>query len=114
MPWIQMAGSSGSDLGKAYVTDIHIFALEMDGATGATGATGSQGPQGPQGNKGDKGDTGATGAQGPAGNSVNVQWSKDGSTNWHAGFQTGDIFMRQQVNGVWGGAIRAVGEDGAD
>ena len=114
MPWIQMAGSSGSDLGKAYITDIHIFALEMDGEKGDTGATGSQGPQGPQGNKGDKGDTGATGAQGPAGNSVNVQWSKDGSTNWHAGFQTGDIFMRQQVNGVWGGAIRAVGEDGAD
>ena len=123
IPWIQMSGPSGSDLGKVYVTDIHIFALEMDGVDGATGAqgpqgikgdTGSQGPQGPQGSKGDKGDTGATGAQGPAGNSVNVQWSKDGSTNWHAGFQTGDIFMRQQVNGVWGGAIRAVGEDGTD
>ena len=122
IPWIQMSGPSGSDLGKVYVTDIHIFALEMDGVDGATGAqgpqgskgdTGSQGPQGPQGSKGDKGDTGATGAQGPAGNSVNVQWSKDES-NWHAGFQTGDIFMRQQVNGAWGGAIRAVGEDGTD
>lgn len=119
-PWIQMGGASGTDLGKVYITDIHMFALEMDGATGATGSqgpqgsTGATGAQGPQGAKGDKGDTGATGAQGPAGNSVNVQWSKDGSTNWHASFQTGDIFMRQQVNGVWGGAIRAVGEDGAD
>lgn len=115
IPWIQMDGPNGGDIGNVYITDIHMFDLGMDGATGekgATGATGSQGPQGPQGNKGDKGDTGATGAQGPSGNSVNVQWSKDGSTNWHAGFQTGDIFMRQQVNGVWGGAIRAVGEDG--
>lgn len=110
IPWIQMDGANGGDIGNVYITDIHMFDMSMDGADGATGATG---PQGPQGGKGDKGDTGSTGPQGPAGSSVNVQWSKTGNANdWHAGFQTGDIYMRQQVNGVWGSAIRAVGEDG--
>ncbi|QCG76566.1 tail fiber protein [Klebsiella phage vB_KpnS_FZ41] len=70
--------------------------LRVDGEKGATGATGPQGPQG------------------PAGNSVNVQWSKDGSTNWHSTFASGDLYMRQQVNGSWGPAIRAVGENGAN
>ena len=94
-----------------------------NGATGATGPQGNKGDTGPQGNKGYTGATGATGPQGnngdtgpqgPAGNSVNVQWSKDGSTNWHSTFTSGDLYMRQQVNGSWGPAIRAVGENGAN
>ncbi|UJD05077.1 tail fiber protein [Klebsiella phage PWKp9S] len=121
-PFIQMGGGA-NPFGIAYIAAIAIEDLSMDGADGATGPQGPQGntgPQGPQGNKGDtgpqgnKGDTGATGPQGPAGNSVNVQWSKDGSTNWHSTFTSGDLYMRQQVNGSWGPAIRAVGENGAN
>ncbi|WKW87692.1 hypothetical protein pzkkv7_1 [Klebsiella phage pzk-kv7] len=121
-PFIQMGGSA-TPFGIAYIAAIAIEDLSMDGADGATGPQGPQGntgATGPQGNKGDtgpqgnKGDTGATGPQGPAGNSVNVQWSKDGSTNWHSTFTSGDLYMRQQVNGSWGPAIRAVGENGAN
>ncbi|WWS25067.1 hypothetical protein vBKpnAMK6_00113 [Klebsiella phage vB_Kpn_AM_K6] len=74
--------------------------IRVDGEKGATGATGATGPQGPQG---------------PAGGSVEVQWSKDGTTNWHSTFTAGDIFMRQRVGtGGWSSAIRAIGEDGTN
>ncbi len=47
--------------------------------------------------------------------SIQVQYSIDGSTNWHETFTTGDIYMRQSINNgsSWSDAIRIVGEDGA-
>ncbi|QXN67532.1 hypothetical protein [Klebsiella phage vB_Kpn_3] len=93
-------------------TPLWMCSGRFNGDTNALTVEGWSDPIRVDGEKGDKGDTGPQGPQGPAGNSVKVQWSKDGTTNWHATFKTGDMFMRQQVNGVWGPAIRAVGEDG--
>lgn len=51
---------------------------------------------------------------GPAGDSIEVEYSIDGSTAWHSTFTTGDIYMRQRVGtgGTWSAAIRIVGEQG--
>ncbi len=52
---------------------------------------------------------------GPAGDSVEIQYSVDGSTGWHSTFTAGDLYMRQRVgtSGTWSAAIRIVGEQGA-
>ncbi|MDB0602369.1 hypothetical protein PL373_14705 [Tenacibaculum maritimum] len=58
---------------------------------------------------------GQNGASGADGNSVFVQYSIDGSTNWHNTFQATDIYMRQKIgSGTWSSAIRIVGENGQD
>lgn len=48
---------------------------------------------------------------GADGEGIDVQWSVDG-LHWHSTYRSGDIYMRQYVNGEWSNAIRAVGEDG--
>jgi predicted phage tail protein len=58
------------------------------------------------------GEEGPAGAAGVAGDSVQVEYSADG-TNYHPTFTLGDIYMRQRVGtGPWSGAIRIVGEKG--
>lgn len=55
---------------------------------------------------------GEDGSPGAAGDSVQVQWSADG-TSWHSSYQSGDLYMRQKVgSGSWSSAIRVVGEGG--
>ena len=45
---------------------------------------------------------------------IYVEYSVNGSTNWHTTFASGDIYMRQKKgNGAWSAAIRIVGEKGA-
>lgn len=46
---------------------------------------------------------------------VLIEWSANGISDWHSGFQTGDLYMRQSTdNGAtWSAAARVVGEDGA-
>jgi hypothetical protein len=51
-----------------------------------------------------------------AGAGLDVEYSANGTTGWHAApFVTGDVFMRQRVGtaGAWSDAIRIVGETGA-
>lgn len=44
---------------------------------------------------------------------IYIEYSAD-ATNWHLGFQTGDLYMRQKKgSGAWSNAIRIVGEKGA-
>lgn len=43
-----------------------------------------------------------------------VEWSVGPNGPWHANYQAGDFYMRQNVNGVWSAAIKAVGESGGD
>lgn len=44
---------------------------------------------------------------------IYIEYSAD-ATNWHLGFQTGDLFMHQKKgSGAWSNAIRIVGEKGA-
>lgn len=45
---------------------------------------------------------------------LNVEFSVDGSTNWHPTFAPGDIFMRIDQGAGFGPAIKIVGEDGND
>lgn len=55
---------------------------------------------------------GESGADGDDGDSIEVQWSADGTT-WHSSYQTGDLYMRQRVGDAsWSSAIRVVGEGG--
>lgn len=45
---------------------------------------------------------------------IYVEYSVDGSTDWHTTFATGDLYMRQKKGtGNWSSAIRIVGEKGA-
>ena len=45
---------------------------------------------------------------------IYVEYSVNGSTNWHTTFAPGDIYMRQKKgSGAWSAAIRIVGEKGA-
>jgi len=49
------------------------------------------------------------------GDGIFVEYSFDGTTNWHWPFVNGDIYMRQRVGqGVWSDAIQIVGGDGQD
>lgn len=53
------------------------------------------------------------GERGPEGDSISVQFSVNGTSNWHYPFVEGDIYMRQRVgSGAWSDAIRVVGEQG--
>ena len=53
------------------------------------------------------------GERGPEGDSISVQFSVNGQSNWHYPFVEGDIYMRQRVgSGAWSDAIRVVGEQG--
>lgn len=62
--------------------------------------------------KGEKGDPGEDGANG---SSIEVQFSVNGTSSWHATFQTGDKYMRERVgSGSWSSAIKIVGENGQD
>lgn len=59
--------------------------------------------------------TSLAGGSGSNGESIEVQYSANGST-WHdPPFVTGDLYMRQRVgsSGAWSSAIRIVGEAGA-
>ena len=51
---------------------------------------------------------------GTNGSSFMAQYSKDGSTDWHATFTDGDIYMRTSADSgkTWSNAIRIVGEKG--
>ena len=52
---------------------------------------------------------------GADGNSIEVEYSIDGSTSWHSTFTSGDKYMRQRIGGGgWSAAIKIVGEDGAN
>jgi hypothetical protein len=48
------------------------------------------------------------------GNSVIMEYSVDGISNWHSTFTTGDLFARVKIglNGTWSTAYRIVGETG--
>lgn len=92
--------------------------VRLTGDQGPAGATGATGPQGPTGPQGYPGATGATGAQGPSGASaapLQVVYSANGTSNWHATFTSGDLYMRTSNDGgaSWSGAARIVGETGA-
>ncbi|QFR57726.1 tape measure protein [Serratia phage Slocum] len=43
-----------------------------------------------------------------------VEWAVSANGPWHSSFQPGDKYMRQNVNGSWSAAIKAVGENGGD
>lgn len=53
---------------------------------------------------------------GTNGSSFAAQYSVDGSTNWHATFTNGDIYMRTSADGgkTWSAAIKIVGEKGGE
>lgn len=54
------------------------------------------------------------GADGAAGQSVEVEYSVDGST-WHADYVSGDKYLRQRVGtGAWSAAIKFVGDNGTN
>ena len=59
--------------------------------------------------------SGQDGSDGQNGASLSVQYSVDGTSNWHDTFASGDIYMRQKLgSGSWSSAIKIVGEDGQD
>jgi hypothetical protein len=63
---------------------------------------------------GEDGQDGAAGADGEDGDSLEVQYSVNGSSDWHFPFESGDLYMRQRLTGGdWSIAIRIVGEAGA-
>ncbi|MCW5547855.1 MAG: hypothetical protein KIT44_02735 [Opitutaceae bacterium] len=63
---------------------------------------------------GEDGQDGEAGADGEDGDSLEVQYSVNGSSDWHFPFADGDLYMRQRVGaGDWSIAIRIVGEAGA-
>lgn len=54
------------------------------------------------------------GDDGNDGDSIQVEYSVDGSSSWHSTFTSGDKYMRQRIGGgSWSAAIKIVGEDGA-
>ena len=57
--------------------------------------------------------SGKDGTNGQNGASLSVQYSVNGTSNWHDTFASGDIYMRQKLgSGSWSSAIKIVGEDG--
>ena len=53
------------------------------------------------------------GKDGANGTSIRAQYSADAQT-WHDDFAAGDVWMRTGNGTTWGGALRVVGESGAD
>ena len=53
------------------------------------------------------------GKDGTNGTSIRAQYSADART-WHDDFADGDVWMRTGNGTTWGGALRVVGESGAD
>ena len=53
------------------------------------------------------------GKDGTNGTSIRAQYSADAQT-WHDDFAEGDVWMRTGNGTTWGGAMRVVGESGAD
>ena len=53
------------------------------------------------------------GKDGTNGTSIRAQYSADART-WHDDFAAGDVWMRTGNGTTWGGALRVVGESGAD
>ena len=53
------------------------------------------------------------GKDGTNGTSIRAQYSADAQT-WHDVFASGDVWMRTGNGTTWGGALRVVGESGAD
>ncbi len=53
------------------------------------------------------------GKDGTNGTSIRAQYSADAQT-WHDDFAVGDVWMRTGNGTTWGGALRVVGESGAD
>lgn len=53
------------------------------------------------------------GKDGTNGTSIRAQYSADAQT-WHDAFAEGDVWMRTGNGTTWGGALRVVGESGAD
>ena len=53
------------------------------------------------------------GKDGTNGTSIRAQYSADART-WHDDFAVGDVWMRTGNGTTWGGALRVVGESGAD
>lgn len=51
--------------------------------------------------------------KGDPGTSIRAQYSTDAQT-WHDDFAEGDVWMRTGNGTTWGGALRVVGESGAD
>lgn len=56
---------------------------------------------------------GKKGEPGKDGTSIRAQYSADART-WHDDFAEGDVWMRTGNGTTWGGALRVVGESGAD
>ena len=57
--------------------------------------------------------SGKDGTNGQNGASLSVQYSVNGTSNWHDTFASGDIYMRQKLgNGSWSDAMKIVGEKG--
>ena len=55
------------------------------------------------------------GANGGDGDSLEVQWSVNGTSDWHSTYQSGDKYMRERIgDGSWSPAIKVVGEDGSN
>lgn len=76
-------------------TDTNFWTIKAQG--GATGADGADG---------------ADGANGADGASVYVEYSINGLTAWHTTYATGDLYIRQNVLGVWSAAMKFIGDDG--
>ncbi len=73
-------------------------------------------PAGAQGEKGDKGDKGDQGDSGTNAPDVQIQYSIDGSTNWHALVTSSDFYMRLSTDAgtTWGTALKYRGVNGLD
>ena len=73
------------------------------------------GEQGPQGDPGIPGADGADGTDGADAPDVKLQYSINGTTNWHDTYASGDKYVRFSVDdGVtWSGGMKFIGEDGA-
>ena len=69
---------------------------------------------GRNGSDGQNGTNGKDGKDGTDGNGITVQYSVNGTTNWHSTFTSGDIYMQQSTDGgkTWSAAMRIVGEKG--
>lgn len=57
---------------------------------------------------------GAAGVDGADGSSVYIEYSVNGTSNWHTTYATADLYLRQNVLGVWSDAMKFIGDDGSD
>lgn len=73
---------------------------------------GDQGIQGLDGQPGENGQDGRDGSNAPE---VEIEYSINGSTNWHTPYTSGDKYLKVSVDGgeSWSDVMKFIGEDGA-